>query len=430
MRPLIPSETALVLGGGGAKGAYEIGAIAALEELGIRAGSVYGTSVGALNAAMYAQGDMQAAEALWESLQLKDVISAENASIADDVENLFDHPEKLLEFITRYAQQKGVDISPLVSIMQRTVREEAVRRSTVRLGLVATRFPSMAMVETRIEEMEAGSLNDWLVASASCFPIFPMRAIGGDRYIDGGFCDNTPVEMAVRSGARHIIAVDIGKHRSHSQYDRRPNVTYIRTSHPLGGLLTFDPALSARNRTLGYNDTMRAFGQLRGTHYSFDPVDAQALFGRAQDFVIRLTQTEAGLRRGNAITRKETAAPFFSLLEEELPPRADEIDYFLRACELCAQIAEVNPAQILTFSALRDELHARLPLEKAESMLGSLLGGRVGVLFAPPQIDRRLVISCLYYLLQREGTLFPLAMHTLSAFPREMLCALTLQALL
>lgn len=36
MRTLIPSETALVLGGGGAKGAYEIGAIAALNDLGIR----------------------------------------------------------------------------------------------------------------------------------------------------------------------------------------------------------------------------------------------------------------------------------------------------------------------------------------------------------------------------------------------------------
>ena len=33
MRTLIPSETALVLGGGGAKGAYEIGAIAALNDL-------------------------------------------------------------------------------------------------------------------------------------------------------------------------------------------------------------------------------------------------------------------------------------------------------------------------------------------------------------------------------------------------------------
>ena len=62
IRPLIPSETALVLGGGGAKGAYEVGAIAALEELGVRALSVYGTSVGALNAAMYAQGNMAAAE--------------------------------------------------------------------------------------------------------------------------------------------------------------------------------------------------------------------------------------------------------------------------------------------------------------------------------------------------------------------------------
>lgn len=430
MRPLIPSETALVLGGGGAKGAYEIGAIAALEELGIRAGSVYGTSVGALNAAMYAQGDMDIAEALWSSLHLQDVISAESGTLADDVENLFDHPEKLLEFITRYAQQKGVDVTPLQEIMRRNVNEDAVRRSTVRLGVVTTRFPTLSMVEKRLEDMEPGSLHEWLLASASCFPIFPMKTIGSERYIDGGYCDNTPVEMAVRAGARHIIAIDIGKHRSHAQYDRRPNVTYIRTAHPLGGLLTFDPELSARNRTLGYNDTMRAFGRLRGVAYSFDPVAALPLYSRAEDFLVRLTQVEAGLSSSNAITRKESAAPLFSLLEESLPAHADAIDYFLRACELCAQIAEVNPAQILTPEALRDELHAHLPLAKAESMLGSLLGGRVGALFAPPQLDRKLVISCLYHLLQREGTLFPLAMHTLSAFPREMLCALTLQAIL
>lgn len=430
MHPLIPSQTALVLGGGGAKGAYEIGAIAALEELGIRAGSVYGTSVGALNAAMYAQGNMEAAEALWGSIKLGDVICAEDAAIAEDVENLFDHPEKLLEFITRNAQRKGVDVTPLQEIMRRTVSEEAVRRSTVRLGVVATRFPTLSMVEKRLEDMEAGTLHDWLLASASCFPIFPMKVIGQERYIDGGFCDNTPVDMAVRAGARHIIAVDIGKHRSHSRYDRRPNVTYIRTAHPLGGLLTFDPARSAQNRILGYNDTMRAFGRLRGVRYSFDPIDAQGLYARAQDFLVRLTQVETGMRGGNAITRKDAPASFFALLEEELPASADAIDYFLRACELCAQIAQVNPAQVLTFEGLRDELHARLPLEKAESMLGSLLGGRVGALFASPQIDRKLVVTCLWRLLEREGTAFPLAMHTLSAFPREMLCALTLQTIL
>lgn len=431
MRALVPSETALVLGGGGAKGAYEVGAIAALDELGIKAGSVFGTSVGALHAAMYAQGSMDAAAALWDNIRLSDVVSEESLAIADDAENIFDHPEKLLEFITRYAQKKGVDVSPLMDILHKLIDEDKIRRSGVHLGIVTARFPSLAMVEKRLEEMETGSLIDWLMASASCFPIFPMKQVGGDRYIDGGFCDNTPVEMAVRSGARDIVAIDIGKHRSHTQYDRRPNITYIRTSQPLGGLLTLDSALSARNRILGYNDVMRAFGRMRGVSYSFDAVDAQALYARAQDYVIHLTQLETSMCHSNALTRtREIGAPFFSLLEEDLPEKADCIDYLLRGCELCAQIAEVNPAQVMTFATLRDELHARLPLEKAESMLGSLLGGRVGVLFAKPQIDRKLVISCLYHLLLREGSFSPLALRTLSAFPREMLCALTLKEIL
>lgn len=431
MRALVPSETALVLGGGGAKGAYEVGAIAALDELGIKAGSVFGTSVGALHAAMYAQGSMDAAAALWDNIRLSDVVSEESLAIADDAENIFDHPEKLLEFITRYAQKKGVDVSPLMDILHKLIDEDKIRRSGVHVGIVTTRFPSLAMVEKRLEEMETGSLIDWLMASASCFPIFPMKQVGGDRYIDGGFCDNTPVEMAVRSGARDIVAIDIGKHRSHTQYDRRPNITYIRTSQPLGGLLTLDSALSARNRILGYNDVMRAFGRMRGVSYSFDAVDAQALYARAQDYVIHLTQLETSMCHSNALTRtREIGAPFFSLLEEDLPEKADCIDYLLRGCELCAQIAEVNPAQVMTFATLRDELHARLPLEKAESMLGSLLGGRVGVLFAKPQIDRKLVISCLYHLLMREGSFSPLALRTLSAFPREMLCALTLKEIL
>lgn len=431
MRALVPSETALVLGGGGAKGAYEVGAIAALDELGIKAGSVFGTSVGALHAAMYAQGSMDAAAALWDNIRLSDVVSEESLAIADDAENIFDHPEKLLEFITRYAQKKGVDVSPLMDILHKLIDEDKIRRSGVHLGIVTTRFPSLAMVEKRLEEMETGSLIDWLMASASCFPIFPMKQVGGDRYIDGGFCDNTPVEMAVRSGARDIVAIDIGKHRSHTQYDRRPNITYIRTSQPLGGLLTLDSALSSRNRILGYNDVMRAFGRMRGVSYSFDAVDAQALYARAQDYVIHLTQLETSMCHSNALTRtREIGAPFFSLLEEDLPEKANCIDYLLRGCELCAQIAEVNPAQVMTFATLRDELHARLPLEKAESMLGSLLGGRVGVLFAKPQIDRKLVISCLYHLLLREGSFSPLALRTLSAFPREMLCALTLKEIL
>ena len=429
MQRLIPSETALVLGGGGAKGAYEIGVIDALEELGIRAGSVYGVSIGALNAAMYAQERTGEARALWDSLTVSDIVSEEDAALAEEAETMFDRADKLLEFITRNAHHKGLDTTPMERILERFVSEDALRASSIRFGLVATRFPSLTMVQKRLEDMEPGSVHSWLMASAACYPAFPMRAIGNERYIDGGFCDNTPVDMAVRAGARHIIAVDIGKHPSHTQYAARPNITYIRTTHPLGGLLTFNPERSRRNRVLGYNDAMRAFGKLRGTLYAFDPIDALSLGSRAQDFVVRLTQFEAGLRLQNALDRKG-GAPLFALLEEGLRPGADAIDYFLRACELCAAALEVEPAQVLTFEALRGELRARLPLEKAESMLDSLLGGRIGVLFAPPQPDRKLILACLYHLLQRESGFSPLAMHTLSAFPRELLCALTLREVL
>ena len=429
MRLLYPSQTALVLGGGGAKGAYEIGAIAALYDLGIRPASVYGTSIGAVNAAMYAQGDMSQAEELWDRLQIEDLLTPESLHLADDAEALFDHPEKLLEFITRNAQRKGINIAPLQKLLGAYVNEERIRQSGVRFGLVATKFPSMAMVQKRLEDMEPGTLMRWLMASCACFPVFPMARIGEERYIDGGFCDNVPVDMAIESGAQHIIAIDIGRNLSHAQYRLRPNVTYIRASHPLGGLLTFDPAASQRNKTLGYNDTLRAFGRLRGTDYSFDAHDARLLHNRACRFLAELTQLESRLQREHALTRKDEA-PLFAQLEAHIRPGADAVDYFLRACELCAEIARLDPARVYTLESFTAALRTALPFDKAETMLSSLLGGRIGVLFAPPQPDKRLIIACLYHLLQRETVFSPLALRTLCAFPKEMLCALTLKEIL
>ena len=71
-----------------------------------------------------------------------------------------------------------------MDILKKIIHEDAIRRSGVKLGLVTTKFPSLAMIEKRLDDMESGTLHDWLMASASCFPIFPMTQIGGDRYID------------------------------------------------------------------------------------------------------------------------------------------------------------------------------------------------------------------------------------------------------
>jgi len=417
----VPSETALVLGGGGAKGAYEIGVIDALEELGICASSAYGTSIGALNAAMYAQDRMDEARALWDSLRLSDVVTPQSMELAEEAEAIFSRPDKLLDFLSRNAQHRGIDTAPMMDVIRAHIDEDRLRRSTTRFGLVVTRFPSLSMLEKRLEDMAPGSVCDFLLASCSCFPAMPMKQIGGERYLDGGFCDNVPVETAIRAGAKRIIAVDIGRSRAHTRYDRRPNITYIRTSWPLGGLLAFDPERSRRNRAIGRLDALRAFGQLRGTCYAFDPIDAQTLRSRAQDFVVMLTRFEADIK-------KDT--PLFAPLEEELRPGADDTDYFLRALELCARILDIDPTKIYTFSSMCGAIRESLPLEQAEAMLGSLLGGRIGVLFAPPQPDRKIVLACLYHLLRREGSFSSLALHTLSAFPRELVCALTLREIL
>jgi len=424
MLRLIPSETALVLGGGGAKGAYQIGVIRALESLGISAGMAFGTSIGAINAAMYAQGDLKKAEALWESLRLSDVVTPESMALAEEAEMIFSRPDKLLDFITKNAQKKGLDARPLFALIREAVDEDVLRKSRIRFGLTATRFPSLSQTEKRLEDMARDSVHDWLMASAACFPAIPMKAIGSERYIDGGFTDNVPVEMAVCAGAKHIIAVDIGRTQAHKEYDKRPNVTYIRASHPLGGLLAFDPEQSRRNIALGYNDALRAFSSLRGTQYSFDPIDAQALRVRAADFVCRLTAFEAEMNS------RRHPAPLFALLEESLRPGADAVDYFLRAAELCALTLGVDPVPVYTFARFRDALAASLPLEQAKTMFSSLLGGRIGVLFAPPQPDRALVLACLYLMLKQERAFSSVTLRTLSAFPRELLCALTLRDIL
>jgi len=421
---LIPSETALVLGGGGAKGAYQIGAARALEEMGIRYAHAYGTSIGALNAAMLAQGDLDAAAKVWETLRLSDVVSPESIALAEEAEAMFSRPDKLLDFITRNAQKKGLDATPLFSVMRSAIDEKRLRAGGVAYGLVATRFPSLSMIKKRLCDMPGGSVCSWIEASCACFPALPMKSIDGERYLDGGFSDNVPVEMAIRAGARHIIAVDIGRTQAHTQYALRPNITYIRTAHPLGGLLSFDPAQSRRNMTLGYNDTLRAFGRLKGTHYSFDPVDAQRLHSRAQDFICFLTAYEAEMNG------RKSDAPLFSLLEQDPRPGSDAIDYFLRALEYCAQMLSIDPSEIYTFDAIRSAIMQALPLDQARAMLSSLLGGRIGVLFAPPQPDKKVVLACLHLILRQEGRFSSLAMHTLSAFPKELLCALTLNWIL
>lgn len=68
----------LVLAGGGTKGAYQLGALKALKELGIKTQAISGASIGALNAVMYIQNDLNKLEEMYKTAKATDFLKLEN----------------------------------------------------------------------------------------------------------------------------------------------------------------------------------------------------------------------------------------------------------------------------------------------------------------------------------------------------------------
>ena len=80
MKPVIDleKEYGLVLEGGGAKGAYQIGAWRALKEAGVKIKGVAGTSVGALNGALICMDDYENAKKVWENITYSKIMSVKD----------------------------------------------------------------------------------------------------------------------------------------------------------------------------------------------------------------------------------------------------------------------------------------------------------------------------------------------------------------
>ena len=72
-------EYGIVLEGGGARGAYQVGAWKALKEAGISIKGISGASVGALNGALMCMDDLEKAEYIWENITYSKVMDVEDS---------------------------------------------------------------------------------------------------------------------------------------------------------------------------------------------------------------------------------------------------------------------------------------------------------------------------------------------------------------
>ena len=77
----LTKEYGIVLEGGGAKGAYQIGAWKALREAGVRIKGIAGASVGSLNGALICMDDLEKAEDIWKNIEYSRVMDVSDETI-------------------------------------------------------------------------------------------------------------------------------------------------------------------------------------------------------------------------------------------------------------------------------------------------------------------------------------------------------------
>jgi predicted acylesterase/phospholipase RssA len=207
------TQTALVLQGGAALGAYEYGAIKYLYESGIKPQIITGVSIGAFNAGVLGGSDnpVAALDQLWrhflsigglKGLALKFIPSSKLQQIVQlgGVPNVYTlNPSALLFPLT--SATSIYDLSKLRETLEKVIDFDLLNSAKsphVAVNATDVQSGELTHFDNRTERLTI----DHLMASASIAPLAPATEIAGDdgeinHYWDGGFYNNTPLSKAL-----------------------------------------------------------------------------------------------------------------------------------------------------------------------------------------------------------------------------------------
>lgn len=251
----------LVFAGGGVRGAYQTGVWKALLELHIKVGAVTGTSIGAVNAALFAQKSFETAYKLWRKVQLSDIIELGGAECGD---NLFDI-KNLVKIYKDVRKNEGFDMSPLKRLLTEVIDEKKLRKSAIDFGCVTYSLSGMKPTQVFKGDIPEGKIVDYILASAS---ILGVKEIDGERFTDGGMANNMPTDMLIEKGYTDIIEVNVRGPGIYKTVNTSGcNIINISCAAPSVGIMDFNPEGIEKSIAEGYLDCMRAFGRLSGERY-------------------------------------------------------------------------------------------------------------------------------------------------------------------
>jgi NTE family protein len=228
-RPAFPGQVVLVLQGGGALGAYQVGVYEAMHEAGVEPDWVIGTSIGAINAALIAgnapENRLSRIREFWARLEQgsgPDLFSAFTglsnlstniATVLNGIPAFFTpNPIAWLSSHTPLGVDKAAyyTVAPLGDTLADLIDLDHLDARKVRLtvGAVNVRTGEMRYFDSRDEAV----CIDHVLASGALPPAFPAVCIDGDPYWDGGIYSNTPIEAVLDDKPRQdsvIFAVQM-----------------------------------------------------------------------------------------------------------------------------------------------------------------------------------------------------------------------------
>lgn len=350
----INKEYGIVFDGGGARGAYQIGAWKALEEAGIKISAVAGTSVGALNGALLCMGNVEAAEELWRNIKYSDVMEIDDMLMESVFGGDYKVPVKvLLKEVWEIIKDGGVDITPLKELIYSHIDEEKIRTCGKEFCLVTYSMSDRQALELSIDEITLGKLGDYLLASAYLIG-FKNEPLHGKKYMDGGLINNVPTKALVERGYHDIIQVRIfgpGIARkaeipdTGSFYEIQPRI-------PLGSIIEFSAKRSRQNLKIGYFDAKRVIFGLEGSIYYIEQTREEWYYGEITKNLGELEKAELKLRL-------------------KLPVNADDKELVMGMLEASAKLMRIPKYQIYKVDDLWDavcEKYRKYPLEKMEEL--------------------------------------------------------------
>lgn len=370
MRPVIDleKEYGLVLEGGGAKGAYQIGAWKALRDAGVKIKGVAGTSVGALNGALICMGDVEKAESLWEDISYSKVMDVDDNLMAKlfdwqgmTAEVLRDMLRESLRDTFKVLADGGADITPLKQLIEENIDEDTIRNSPMDFYSCTYSLTDRKEMNVNMKEVPEGQMKDMLLAS-SYLPFFKNEKLHGKTYTDGGLTNVLPVNALLDQGYQDLIVLRIFGvgHEKRVTIPDEVNIIEISPRVNLGNILQFDSAKSRRNLRTGYFDALRAIYGLEGAIYYIEQNAEECYYLRQliqiQPQVLEQLLASYDLEREEGRELRNYMEVVLPLLAAELK-LGKEWNYhtlYLAMLEATAKLLRISKYRIYTVEELRE----------------------------------------------------------------------------